>query len=264
MMRVALSFLICILLPLSLAADTIYLRNGSKVEGKIVGQSKFQVRIRTEKGTRSYSKSTIRRIVFGSTTKKTEPKTESAAEKKAQAERRRKAREARKKREAERKAAAEKKAARPKPVRRRPAPRRSSGNALLRSALIPGWGQSGQGRTSASYAFGGSFFTLFGLGIALELENRQLIAAANARQSELELMALVRGVSGDSLDLWQTLRLDNARERANNNIRLGNSVWTLTGLIYVANLIDVKINDGTSVGFAPGPNGADVVVRIRF
>ena len=49
----------------SVHADEIHLRSGKILEGQVVGQTRFQVRIRTEEGTQSVARSAVKRIVFG-------------------------------------------------------------------------------------------------------------------------------------------------------------------------------------------------------
>lgn len=50
--------------PTGLSADTLYLRNGQQVRGKVVGQSRTSITIRNERGVREYPKAEIIRVTF--------------------------------------------------------------------------------------------------------------------------------------------------------------------------------------------------------
>ncbi len=52
------------LVPLTLTADTIYLRNGASIIGKITNQSRTMVEIQTSSGTKRLNKNTIKRISY--------------------------------------------------------------------------------------------------------------------------------------------------------------------------------------------------------
>ena len=63
--RLSLAILACLLLaPVSVSADTIFLRNGRVHYGKIVNQTATQVLIQTERGTRTIAKASISRITY--------------------------------------------------------------------------------------------------------------------------------------------------------------------------------------------------------
>ncbi len=83
-------------------ADTIVLKNGRRVYGKIIGQTRNNIRVRTDGRVRSYSKRSIRSIKYGDST--AERRKAAAARKKRIAAARRRAAEARRRAEAKRKA----------------------------------------------------------------------------------------------------------------------------------------------------------------
>ena len=195
------AFVIVLLLaPSLILADTVLLRNGQRIEGKIVGQSRTTVRIRTQGGTRSIPKANVRRIVYGAVNNKA--KEERDRKRKERQERlkklreeRQKALEERKKQEAE---DAEQRAAEAEAARKREEAERlrqlqeaesaaragavTLPGALTRSALLPGLGQIYQGRTGAGAAYMGSFILLAGAtGAAIahhDFTRRQYLSAA--------------------------------------------------------------------------------------
>ncbi len=190
-------------LPAVLLAETIILKSGGRVTGKIVGQSRTTVTVRTANGaTRVIQKSDIRRISYDNANNQA---AEAERRRKAQEEARRKREEAARKREEEqrkqeeaerlkneeaaRKAEEEKalqaeaeakrqqeEAARKREeeARKKEEAYRAAGphrlDAFLRSLVLPGWGQHYQGRTNAAYGMGGGF--LAGLGISYYFERQ--------------------------------------------------------------------------------------------
>ncbi len=163
---------------LSLQADTIFLRSGQWVRGNIISQDRSKITVNTENGHRDILKTSIRRIVFGAEEKSTMASDE---EKKVQEEklaamakeREEREKAAAKQREEEeirrREEAARQEAARQEALKKQ---QDANGNpvdgrrittlgAVWRSALLPGWGQSYEGRKSAGYKFGGGFLSLF-------------------------------------------------------------------------------------------------------
>ena len=69
--------LLLLILPGTLIADALILRNGKRIEGKVIRQSRDSITIRTDKGTRTVPKNTIRRLVFGNV-KQPDPAAEKA------------------------------------------------------------------------------------------------------------------------------------------------------------------------------------------
>ena len=92
-----------------LHADTVYLKNGKKLIGKITGQNRAEIRIRIAGKTRRISKKTIRRITYGNTAAEIAAAKKAAAEKKRRAAARKALAEKKRREAAARKAAAEKK-----------------------------------------------------------------------------------------------------------------------------------------------------------
>ena len=62
---VSITALVCIAWAGQLHADVLFLRNGTRIEGKIVAQSRASIRIQTGGGTRVVPRTNVRRITFG-------------------------------------------------------------------------------------------------------------------------------------------------------------------------------------------------------
>ncbi len=106
LLRIVVLVLLAILAaaPAGLAAETILLRNGQRVQGRILSQDRNQVVIQTAQGPRVIRKADIRRIVFDRTEEKTEEQLLAEEERKMKEEERRRLAEE-ERREAERRAA---------------------------------------------------------------------------------------------------------------------------------------------------------------
>jgi flagellar biosynthesis GTPase FlhF len=292
---------LCILLfPAILFAETIFLKNGTSVSGKIVGQSRTTVTIRDGGATRVIQKSDIRRISYDTNNNE-------AAE-----ERRRKAEEARRKREEDARKQAEEEArkteeearkaeeqdaqkaeeeARRKQAetarqeaearRKKEAAYKAAGphrlDAFLRSLVLPGWGQAYQGRTNAAYGLGGGF--LAGLGLSYYFEQRYNIArgAYEDKADEFFITSpLVLSSLGSSISSPTTLAplglvlaqdTSDARKRMENAGRLANNTRTLLLGLYLWNLVDVMVfhpSQTESVGVSVGPGRVGVRYSLRF
>ena len=307
--------LLLLILPGTLIADALILRNGKRIEGKVIRQSRDSITIRTDKGTRTVPKNTIRRLVFGNvkqpdpaaekakkaaerrkreaarkkreaarkkaeerkkeTEKKKQERTEQAAEakRKEQADQRKKEVEAKRKAEAE---AAERKARKAEAERKQRA-KANRGGALWRSALVPGWGQSHQGRENA-----GTWYRSMGTGALATLffYNRagQSLGNVTALQEQRDLF-LLAGISNGSsgaqlLQLIMTQEIEAAKASANQEIFISNLL--LLGLAggHFWNLRDVWNHGGSAeraksrrsleIGLITSPGGAGIGMRVRF
>ena len=156
-----------------LAADTILLRNGARINGKIVAQTRTLVRIQTSTGVKTFQKTGIRRIIFGRVDDKAEEearKKQAEARKKQLEEFKKRQEEFQKRQEEARKQQEELQKARQEAAeaeRRRAAEAEaeriqaeqaaSMEGALWRSILFPGWGQFRQRRPGAGTAYAAGF-----------------------------------------------------------------------------------------------------------
>lgn len=280
------------LLPAMLFAETIFLKSGGRVSGKIVGQSRTTVTIRSGGNTRVVQKSDIRRISYdnknGAAEEAARRKREEAARKKAEEAARKAEEETRKTEEASavqaeeaRKKAEEESKNRAEELRKKEEAYRAAGphrmDAFLRSMVLPGWGQHYQGRKNAAYGLGGGF--LAGLGISYYFEQRYNIARGAYKDkadeffitSPLVLSSLGSSISSPTTlaPLGIVLALDTsaARQRMEDAGRWANNTRTLLLGLYLWNLVDVLVfhpSQTESVGVSIGPERVGVRYSLRF
>jgi hypothetical protein len=102
-MRKLLYIFVVILIIQDLFADTVFLKNGKVIQGKIINQSQTKVEIQTEDGNRILlNKEEIRRIQFGPTQNEIElEKRRQEEQKKIEEQRRKQEEEIRRKQEEE-------------------------------------------------------------------------------------------------------------------------------------------------------------------
>ncbi len=142
-------FLIVFLLAGALRADTLFLREGKTIEGKITGFTSTTITIRNAAGVQTISKKTVSRVSYGPYVDPTEKKKQEEARKKIEEQKRLadEKRRAEAEREAEPEAEPEE-AAEPVPDESEEAAAESDGPALSRivkSAVLPGWGHISEG-----------------------------------------------------------------------------------------------------------------------
>ncbi len=134
-------FGLLVLYPLSLFADTLILRDGSELKGKVLSQTQFSIRVQTDAGPRVVAKSNIRRLVYGDLPKKEEAKKPVAPEPKKL-----------------------------EPVAKKPASAAARSTAasgdfkgnIARSMILPGWGQIHAGQTGKGAVFAGLYLAAIG------------------------------------------------------------------------------------------------------
>lgn len=232
----AAAFLALMLLPGQLQAETIILKNGQVISGKIVGQSRTQVRIDTGNGVRAVPKTQIRRISY-----------ESAAEvrrKQAEAERRRqqKLEEAERQRKAEQEAAeAARKAEAEAESETNNAATDDSGLSYagfaLRNAVAPGWGFFANDQP----ILGGTYAALTAGALIYAYTTRvDALAAREENFSQVEfntLLSLAPGTADSSTRLALGFLTNQAASGPyQDKIDRHNQSLQLLGLVYVAQL----------------------------
>ncbi len=268
----------------ALSADTIYLKNGQTLTGDIVQQSRTEISIQTTAGVKRVQKTTIRRVVFSSR-QDGAAREEAARKARQQEEAARKAREeaVRKQQQAEAERADREAAERAAQEDAEDAeePQITRGGALWRSLILPGWGQSYQGRSSAAWGYGGAFLATGALNAVFisELQTRQ--AALDAAGSSLNLSVVVLGAALPTIDPTLALRpqlfglqffnfaernaANGAARSASRNVQLGN---LLLGAVYVASIVDVIVfhpGDNMNVALFTAPDGgAGLRLQLRF
>ncbi len=280
-----LTALILIVIPFSqMAAENILLRKGGIVKGKVVDQDQSKLTIQKEDGSRiSIAKDEILKVVYKEhisaeeeekLRKADEAKAKALAEKerlqkeKAEAEAAEKERLASEKDlKAKQELEAKNREAKQKEQEEWQKQQASIGNSLtvreavLSSALLPGWGQYKQDRKLAAYIYP----SLLALGLYFTYDSHRLYLNAkrdynnlNNPYSETGLLQAALGVpsqatTGAPLDPVSALvanevsPFEGQREAVEGHFRQTQSLGALTLGIYVLQLCDVLI-------FHPSPN----------
>lgn len=232
-------YLLCALLlglaTNALSAEVIILKNGQTVAGKIVGQSRTQVRVDTGRGIRSIQKSEIRRISYESAAELERRRAEAERLRKQREEKRHTAEEAKAAEEAARKAEAETESA--ANTESTDDTGLSYAGFALRNAAAPGWGffANDQPVWGTTYAA----LTVGALAYAYTTRVDALAAQAdNFAQVELNtLLSLAPGTADSSTRLaFGFLTNEAASGPYQNKVARHNQSLQLLGLVYVAQL----------------------------
>jgi len=253
---------LCLATISPLFAETILLRNGTSITGPILQQSRFTVTVQSPGGPVSINKTEILRIIYGN----------------SELERQRQ--EAEKKREADQKQEELRKqqetSDRPSPSRSEAAPWLSGGRfaAAGKSALLPGWGQMSEGRSTAAIVYGGIFF---GLAAILFGENRRLASlkgdySSAAQTSLLFTPAIFQQINPGSITDSQAFAVNlltgghtaNQRQqvsRANQLVKIG--AYTLAG-VYLVNIFDAYFYYKGGLGVSLNGGSLSLAYRIEF
>ncbi len=263
-------FLISILsTPTFLAADTAVLRSGERVVGRITRQSRLDISITTERGNRVIPKAEIQRITYddpaeagkqddarkAEEAKKAEQlkkeEARKAEEKKIeerQKEETRKVEEAKRRME-EAKRADQLRRSQKEPLLERNEPTPFLG-ALWRSALLPGWGQTSQGRSEIGLIFAGS---MVAVGFTVYANEQRYVRARNEYRTTANLVLMTTPLSLRNADIARVEPLTHAqflygiqsasgsraamREARANSLRAAAAL----GFVYVLNLSEVFV-----------------------
>lgn len=135
-----------------LSADSLYLKNGRRVDGVIVGQSREAIRIRTRNGVQEISKQDIRRVTYGPA-----PEQKTAQESKPEPVEPAPTNATESTEQAAEIPSGDAAAANETPQDRNDGEADDPNRTLRRSAVLPGWGQWSEGRPVAGTAFGVAF-----------------------------------------------------------------------------------------------------------
>lgn len=271
--------LFCVLV--SIRADTLILKSGKTLEGKIIDQSRFQVRIRTVEGDVAVAKSAVRRITFG-TSAPPEPKQPEAAPAKNSASAndaqpvptaskagpgavvgetdllaalQKKAEEERKRAELERKRREwrRQKEARDREIARRQVEREKYGRdrdrwdgAFWRSAVFPGWGQYHKGDQRGAAVFGGAAAGAGALWFLAFQDYDRAVASYNAN-SDLAVL----GANDTALALVGYLGAQQAQVAAGESGQRAGLFLLLYLGNYIYNLFDVRSDRPVEPRFSP-------------
>jgi hypothetical protein len=258
---------------LSLHADTVILRNGTSLNGKIIGQTQDIVRFQNEQGAQNINKANIRRIIFGKE-ESPEEALKRQEEARRQAEEQRKAQEAflKEQEEAMEQETQEEPEEVPAYADEEPAAPPFGGDALWRSLILPGWGQHSQNRAGTGNAYGGAFagfalasliqYGIFEQSRGLYEKSAQnlyfsvvvLGAGEPAYDPKLKLQPLVFG-----LQYMQTMERNKAHNNAQRTGAVLRATVGITAAIYLANVVDVVVfapDQDTAVHLFASESGA--------
>ena len=233
--------------PATLLGDIIFLRNQKYLKGSVIGQDAGNIIFRTSRGNKIIPKRKIKRVVYIAVDK--QEKMDRIAKKRTALKEKRR-REELQKREIERQRLekirlAALKRRRDEERRKREAARRAELNrrgkrkdAILRSAVAPGWGQIYQDRTIKG---GILLLSHIGLGFFLFLEYRSF-QSDSAEREDLKLPAALSLSSPGlavpaNLYTWASGRLIQSRME-NRSQRVEQISILMLGL-YVYNLFDI-------------------------
>lgn len=254
MKRITGVLLICVALVVAgrgVAAETIHLKNGSVLRGRVIGQSRTQIRLQTDAGVRTIEKSDVRRISYESADELRRQQAEAERRKQAEAERKRQE-EAQLKREREAAERAREEAAR---QAREEAARKAAQEAqdaadvegpsglsyrgfALRNAVLPGWGFFAADRP----IWGAVYGTLTAGALYYTYTSRQTALAAkseNFQQVQLNtLLTLAPGAfdTGSRLALG-VLANQTAYGPYQSKVDAHNQSLRLFGVIYAVQMI---------------------------
>ncbi|MCB1173966.1 MAG: hypothetical protein KDK39_10385 [Leptospiraceae bacterium] len=217
-------------LPSLLLADTVLLKNGLVLYGKVVGQSRTIVQLKTATGLRKIEKATVRRIIFGSNTENnpTEDYKKPATENETSNEDTGNTTEDF---SIDGDTAADK---------TQETTFEQTGNEW-RSAILPGWGQYRSGQKLKGSAIGGVF--LLAGGALAQSHQQYLTARADLNNFGGDLLPILLPTSvanGDLLTviLWNQPFADLHASIDKQFDQVQHISWLLAG-IYVYNLIDI-------------------------
>jgi len=228
------------------------MRDGRVVEGTIVAQSRATVTIQTPAGVQTVAKATIQRVVFGPVPddheKKQAEERKRQEEQKKQEELRRKQgeqqeqadQEAEQKRQEELRAREEQAAQKAQQEAAQGGPSRAG--LMLRSALLPGWGQVAGGEPGIGYTLMG--LTIAAVGGAGALHSQAVAAQANYNE---QLMRYNLFVSQTSLANSETERLLLATALQSGlypafkaKVHAANTAMAFAGTLYLGQLLHVS------------------------
>lgn len=272
--------LLIFLFSAALFADTVYMKNGKVYNGKIVGQSRKKIRIKIGGTTRVFEKKTIKRVIYSKSAEELKKNTE--AKRKAEEERKRnEARADRDKKDAEEKRRLEAERLRKIKLEKQHKIDIALGptwhGALLRSLLVPGWGQYYQGRQSMAYIIGGAFWATATASVYMDSQY-QLSRATyedNATQflltSPLFLSSFGVTIPDTSVfllpGLMQTQNIIDSRQKMEDNARYANFLRFAAGALYIWNIADVILyhpSQNQSLHMRTRYDGLDFSYQTRY
>ena len=262
----------------ALQADTVILKSGGKITGKVVDQNPKVIKIKVKGSIRIVQKRNVVRVIYRSAAqeealrKKREEverkRREAARKKRIEAERKRREAARKKREEAERK---RQEAARKKDEKKEPASKNISGvtrsEVLWRSALFPGRGQIYAGNRGPGLATMG----IFSGSLLYSMNSLRQSRVFKTRYEDRVSQVLLLAVSGAALGRFNTNVLSAGNVSLAFNLEADkeykaaleryNSGLTLAGFIYLGHLLylyattpEFPPEEANPTSFAPAPN----------
>ena len=243
-MKVFLKFVVLLLISsfFSLFSDTIYLKNGKKIEGKIVNQSRTKVQIDVNGKLELIDKENISKIEFQNLEerkKQEELKRQQEEERKRQEELKRQQEEERKKQE-ELKRQQEEERKRQEDLKRQQQEERKKQEiktpntefVYLKSAIFPGWGEYAINHPYKAMIFGGLFWISLGATISevnkiksIQKEYDNLSNIYFINDSIIELFP-------EEFDLYFMNQISNKKSLIKSSINNATNLLILTVFVY--------------------------------
>ncbi|MCB1322970.1 MAG: hypothetical protein KDK34_22125 [Leptospiraceae bacterium] len=286
--------LLLVLSASTLQAETLILKSGQQVEGRILSQTRTEVRIRTANGVQVISKTDIRRILYNDQQIQEEARRQEELRRQQEEERRRQEEEAR--RQAEETQRQEEEAQRQAEEARRQAeeearrraeenanveqdqePKVTVWNSLLRSAILPGWGQIHSGRSGSGWMIMGGF--LGAAGLSLYLDDQYYLARRNYENdaneffytSPLLISSLGQAISDTSqfipIGVYIIDKTSTSRQKMEQAGRYANGMRSALLALYVWNLLDVVLfypDQNSTVGLEIHGDRLGMRYELRF
>jgi len=213
-----------LLCPLSLRADVLFLRNGSKIEGQITRMSATNITIQSAEGLQTVPKSSVQRITYGPVAKPEKPRETKKSEVKIDP-------------------TPEAPEAEPGRTELSEPSRPHSLSVVARSAIVPGWGHLAVGDTLVGSAYLGTGLALAGSTYALR--SQALAAGARYRRTVLQsnLFSLGLASPGNSQQsLLTSYVLNNRAHRPYSAaVRNYNQLLMLDAAFYLGQLLHIAL-----------------------
>ena len=198
----------------ALQADTVTLKNGGAVVGKIVSQSRKNIRIRKQNGQIvTIPKTNVRRVIFGKVPEK-KPEEKKPEEKPPE----------------------EKKPETNIPENNTSSAGPSRWDVMWRAAVLPGWGHYHAGKSAYGFGIGGAFFASAGF-TGYAVSNASTLEA-EYNDSTLTNFILTNqfAADGTSAVLGNILLNSDPYSQFQSATDTANAAALVTGIIYLAQL----------------------------
>jgi flagellar biosynthesis GTPase FlhF len=204
-----------------LFADIVYLKNGKKIEGKIVNQSRTQIQIDVNGKLELIDKQNINKIEF----ENLEERKKQEELKRQQEEERKKQEELKRQQEEERKKQEELKRQQEEERKKQEIKPPNTEFVYLKTAVLPGWGEYSINNYYRSAIWGGLFWISLGATIS-EINKLKTF------QKEYNNLNNLYQVSPPDYEFYFISQINNKKSLAKSSYNKANGLATLTILVY--------------------------------